>query len=79
MQSCKTCKWSRWWLTPTGRIKKDNAGRCVVPLPIVVLPACVTEAYGFPKEWHRQFVTENMGGKCPLWEENAGKPISESL
>jgi hypothetical protein len=75
-QCCKTCLFSRWNLTPTGRISKDSSGRCVVEFPFLFLPDCVTKAYGFKKEPARTYVSQDWGGSCPLYQENQGKPIS---
>ncbi len=73
-QCCKTCKHSRWWLTDSGRIKKNYAGRCVVELPVLKLPSCIKEpilsrSYVWPGEQY--------GDDCPLYEVNNGKPFSE--
>jgi hypothetical protein len=29
---CETCKWAKWELTPTGKIRKFVAGRCLFPV-----------------------------------------------
>jgi hypothetical protein len=76
---CKTCIYSRWDLTPTGRIARDISGRCVVQLPVVLLPSCVTDATGFSHEWHRIGIVPDDGQRCPLWEENHGKPIKKGI
>ena len=77
-QCCATCKYSRWWLTPKGRIKKDAIGTCVVELPIIPsLPSCVTDVYGYKATPNRGRIHADQGSDCPLWEENQGKPISE--
>jgi hypothetical protein len=60
-------------LTPTGRIQRQYSGRCLVPLPVIALPICVTEAYGY-HEWKKGNIHHDRGSNCPLWEENTGKP-----
>lgn len=79
-KSCKTCKHSRWWLTPSGRISRNSAGKCVVPLLVTpLLPTCVTKHYSYPREpFPRSGIVPDDGADCPLWEENTGKPISET-
>lgn len=77
MKCCKTCQHSRWSLTPTGRIPRVTAGMCVVPLPVIPLPYCVTAAYGYRKEPTRCCVEPSSGKDCPLWEQNEGKPIAD--
>ena len=75
---CKTCIHSRWWLTPTGRIIKDGAGRCVVPLPdfTKLLPSSVLKRYSY-REPEAGLVQPDFGDDCALYQENPGKPISE--
>ena len=75
IRCCKTCLHARWPLTPTGRIFRNTAGECRVPLPVVVLPDCVTKAYGY-HEWRRQRLNQDMGKECPLWERNFGDPMN---
>ena len=77
-QCCATCIWSRWYLTPTGRIAKNSSGKCVVPLPPLTLPVSITMSY-----WYRPIndemktgVQTDDGSDCPLWKANEGKPIS---
>lgn len=74
MKSCRTCKWSRWYLTPTKRIKKDEAGRCLAPLPVVVLPSCVPSPV-----WNRQAIWPSDGEECPAWKENLGELIPDGI
>ena len=75
-KTCKTCKWSRWHLTATGRIVKQSSGKCVVEVPVPVLPLSVTQDWGFTPVFHRSKVGKEWSD-CPLWEENTGKPIAE--
>lgn len=78
-QSCKTCKWSRWWLTPSGKLSRDTMGQCRFPLPVIVLPDSVKTAFGFSKDFPRRYMDQNDGTDCPCWEKNEGKLISESV
>lgn len=72
-QSCKTCIHSRWYLTATGRIKKESAGKCVVELPVVVnLPDCVTNYYAYQKIPGRTAIWPDGGETCPLYNRNPG-------
>lgn len=74
-QSCKTCFWAQWDLTPTGRIRRDSFGQCTVPLPTVVYPDSVTRAYGYQAVPRRQSVQPTDGSLCPLWAVQQGKLI----
>ncbi len=77
-KSCKTCRHSRWRLTPSGRIQKDKFGRCVVPLPVLpAMPICITKYSCYTGTFPRSRINADEGADCPLWEENTGKPISE--
>ncbi len=75
---CRTCLFSRWWLTPTGKIKnvRTQAGRCTAPLPDfkALLPSCID-----PPVVGRRGVWPQEGSDCPLYEANEGKPISEAV
>jgi hypothetical protein len=71
---CGNCKFSRWELTPTGRIS-NYAGRCVVELPVINLPWCVTQCYSFRRDYPRCGLGPKDGTECPLFEVNDGKPI----
>lgn len=71
-QCCKNCKFSRWWLTAKGRIHRHTAGKCVVPIVIPALPSVIKQP-----EYYRSPAWEEWGTKCPLYEENPGKPIAE--
>lgn len=65
---CKTCLWSRWELTPTGRIKKDENGRCLFPIPIQpVQPECVK-----PFIIERYAIAPDDGTHCVCFSENTG-------
>ncbi len=66
---CKTCKHSRWQLTPTGRIKLQMAGECVAEFVEPILPSCIVRP-----TYHRVYVWPDRGEECPLWAENTGKP-----
>lgn len=77
---CSTCKHSRWWLTPSGRIKRKAMGQCKVVVPVMQpLPVCITKAYGYNPELHRTRVSQDDGADCPLYELNEGKPIKEGM
>lgn len=62
---CIGCRFAKWALTSTGRIKKANAGRCMAEIPEAVLPLCVS--YSAPSKtyiWPDMFI----GKTCPLRE-----------
>lgn len=69
---CGTCKFSRWWLTPTGRIPKKAAGQCKAVFVEPILPACICKP-----SYHRVYVWQDYGHDCPLYKLNEGKPIAE--
>jgi len=73
-KTCGTCKHSRWdGLTPTGRIGTNTRGECVVELPELRLPYCVTRAFGFPRNgFNRTCISKDSGEDCPLYEPNEG-------
>lgn len=77
MKCCKTCKWSRWILTPTGQIQRNTTGQCIVPLPLVPMPDCITKRFDYRKYPSRSYMDKDEGKECPLYEENEGKPIKE--
>lgn len=55
---CKTCKWARWQLTPTGRIRRGVCGRCEYPsFQLPPGPACEERI-----KPHRVAVWPTMGG-----------------
>ncbi len=76
-QCCKNCLFSRWPLTPTGRISCNSAGKCAVVIPEQVLPFCITNAYGYRDNFHRTSIGTKDGETCPMYEENPGNPIKE--
>ncbi len=63
-QSCVSCIHSHWRLTPTGKIKRDTAGRCTATFEKPNLPACIAATY------HRHYVWKENGENCPLFELN---------
>ena len=73
-QCCKTCLFSRWWLTETGRIKKRSAGHCTVEIVPTILPACCRKHV-----YEKTAIWPEFGDECPLYQENPGKPISETM
>lgn len=54
---CGTCQHGQFDLTPTGKFKRNQPGRCTAPLPDLtpILPACVA----IPRL-----------GKCAAWPED---------
>ena len=72
LQNCKTCKHSRWSLTPTGRIVKDTAGKCALDVRMPPIPACLRiGGVGLMKAW----IWQDDGIECPVYESaNGDKP-----
>ncbi len=75
-KGCKTCIYSRWNLTETGLIRKGRSGKCVAPIPPIVLPDSVLQGYGFNMEFQRSAMRQDEGTNCAAWQENQGKPIA---
>ena len=76
MKCCKTCKFSRWYLTPNGKIKKFYSGTCVVPVPAMpMLPSC----FKLYEEPVRFGIWPEDGGDCQAYEESDGKPLPEGV
>ncbi len=69
---CINCKFSRWELTPKGRVR-DKSGTCKATFVEPVLPACIARPF-----YHRCFIWKGDGKECPLYEEATGKPKGES-
>lgn len=70
-KECRTCRWLNVKPSKSGRriVRKANGYACNVPLPEVVLPLCITDAFGFrPLENQRGYVIPTWTG-CPLHEE----------
>ena len=75
-QCCGTCIYSRWTLTPKGRLSRVKSGRCVVPLPkMPPLPDSVTKSGRFNPEFARTAIWHEEGSECPLYNLNDGRPI----
>lgn len=72
VQSCAVCVHSRWCLTPTGRIKKHESGRCMAVFVEPVLPACIVRPH-----YQRSGIWPDDGSDCPLFQLNSGKPKAE--
>lgn len=68
---CRTCRWAEWEKTPTGRVKRSEAGHCVVEIPGMSLPVCCT-----PEEcekvsagrFHKTGIWWDYEKECPFWE-----------
>lgn len=74
--ACQTCIFSRWNLTPTGKIQKNECGQCESPLPdFPVLSDSVTKAYGYSSVWKKGNIWPDDGRNCPMWKENEGNLI----
>jgi len=67
-KTCASCAFSRWQLTPTGRIK-NKAGRCVAVFSEPALPACIVRPH-----YQRSAVWMCDGVNCPLYEAATEKP-----
>lgn len=58
---CKTCKFAKFVLTPSGRIKKDWAGECTYELILPSVPASM-EVYS------KSFgIWPDSGKNCPTY------------
>lgn len=58
--SCKTCRFASWIFTPTGRVKKNVAGRCTYEIgPRPKLPESV----------HGRFASIWPPGKGGIWPD----------
>lgn len=73
-QKCSTCFFGRFEKTPTGRIKKNIAGRCVCPDPepehfpqSMWDGMCAGNPHGEPPVLSRHAVWPNFGKVCPKW------------
>lgn len=70
-QSCGSCRWGDFWLTPTGRFRKSVAGRCLYRVPPYPgpLPDSLTKSVSY-----RPIETQSLNGVwpdhkgCPTWE-----------
>lgn len=72
-QCCATCIYSRWPLTPTGRISRVRSGRCIYVVKLPPLPDSVRE-----KPYVGTCgVGADDGKTCPVYELNDGEPIEE--
>lgn len=76
LKNCSNCKHGRWVLTPTGRIKKGESGRCAMPTPAAVtvidLPDCVQMNGAF----QRFVIWPDKGNECVCFEPIEGKPAA---
>ena len=72
---CGTCMFSRWMLTPTGRKKKDQVGRCIVEIDDPPVPYSVSRSYGYlpPSQLPRSGIDTDDGKDCPFWQQNDGE------
>lgn len=73
-QCCKTCIYSRWWLTTKGNIHRYSAGRCLYVVPMPVYPESVRDTPSF----RTTGIAPDDGLTCPCYERNEGSPISET-
>lgn len=68
---CKTCKWAKWELTPKGKIKQSEAGKCDYPKTILpAVPECENQVSA---SHFRYGIWTDMGDRCPVWQEKEGK------
>ena len=68
-KNCKTCKHSRWTLTSTGRIKRDESGRCAVDVVMPIIPFCARSV-----SLSKYAIWPHDGEGCPLYVANGDKP-----
>lgn len=61
-QSCKTCKHAVFPRTPTGRIKRNEAGKCAYPIEMPKIPISVSVRMS------RMWITQDAGASCPTYE-----------
>jgi hypothetical protein len=62
LTGCPACEFSQFDLTPTGRIK-DRAGRCLLPVPVFVLPVSMRASVSTFAIWR------DMGKDCPTFKQ----------
>ena len=60
---CRTCRFAKWTLTKTGRIAKNEYGRCEYHVASVPLPFCHKVSHTRTAIWPAD------GEDCPCWEE----------
>jgi len=68
VKCCGTCAFAGWNLTPTGRIKRDESGRCFAPFTPPILPVCIP-----PPTYRRQGIGADDGKECPLYSPLQGE------
>lgn len=61
--SCKNCQLATWEFSPTGKIKKNIAGRCMAEVTIVA-PSCANVQVFKNAIWPKD------GDGCPMFVEN---------
>ncbi|UOD28760.1 hypothetical protein INH39_25465 [Massilia violaceinigra] len=61
-QSCANCAYGQFTYTPSGRIKAKVPGRCLAPLPVVIVAECVA-----PLVFAKTGIWPDMGFKCAVW------------
>lgn len=72
--SCRTCQFLEIAPNAAGKriARKGNVYRCLSPVPRTahLLPASVTEVYGYrePTERDRRSMQPDDGANCPLYE-----------
>lgn len=72
--TCRTCKFLEVPASAAGKIipRKGNVYYCLSPVPKTahLLPASITEAYGYrePTERDRRRMAPDEGTGCPLYE-----------
>lgn len=74
LKCCKTCIYSRWWLTDKGNIHRHSAGRCMYVVTMPALPESVRYHPGF----HTTGIDPKDGAECPRYELNEGSLLSET-
>lgn len=66
-QSCATCAYALFPLTPTGRIKRNYVGQCGAPIPVIDnMPDCVELPV-----LRKTHIWIDHGITCPVWKPKA--------
>lgn len=73
--TCKYCQLAKWELTPAGRIKRNIAGVCTVPVPELALPLCITVQFS------RSGIWPDYGKGCVTFQpkEEGVAPLPEKI
>lgn len=72
-QCCKTCIYSRWWLTDKGNIHRNHSGQCLFKVELPPIPWSMKAP-----NLYTTGITPKDGEDCPVYERNEGPLISET-